>query len=236
MRRRRRRAADERRRAATREAAKAAEGGGKGWRRRSRGRASMSGRYATGRRRRRQPLPHGAGRVADGALRERALLEVVLGRERAQLPVTQEELRVARPPEPLVADHERLAHERAAGAQGGGQVGEQRPPQVVGHDDRVPLPLAERPGARLEVRRDDLDARVAQARERRRVAVDGGDAAASRGEELGVPPAAGGDVEDVAGRGELRGPRRDRRLRRGQAVVSFHAPLAYPPRPGRSGR
>ena len=80
-------------------------------------------------------LDHGRTRPGDFALLERNDREG--GKSIEEFARPQQEIRVARPPEPLVADHERLVDQHAAGRQHRRERAQQRPVQVIRDDDSV---------------------------------------------------------------------------------------------------
>ena len=140
-----------------------------------------------------------------------------------QFAVLQQELRLARPPEALVAFHEGLVEQHAARRERAEQRGEERAMQVVGDDHGAERAAGQGPGRSvLEIGLHDLDVRLGG--ERADVAIDGRDLVAALGEEAGVPAAAGGDVED---RGVRR--RSGRPTARSRAMASLlRQPQSHP--------
>src|SRR5690606_20829926 len=114
----------------------------------------------------------------------------------------QQEVRVARASEPLLADRERLDDQHTAVRDALDDGAESRSPQGIGHHDAVEAASLERPGAVLEVRFDDLDAPARTARaqllEGARVAIDADDREAGGEQPAHVPAAAARDVEHAA--------------------------------------
>ncbi len=133
-------------------------------------RRARAARWRRSRLARRQPPRlafHGGDALDDGRPRRRdaALLEgddgQAIDEGGQQLARPQQEIRVRRPAEALVAGHEGLVDQRPAGGKRRRQRRQQRPVQVIGDDDPV-IALAEAPGAAiLEVGLDDRGGGVA---------------------------------------------------------------------------
>src|SRR4029077_11445192 len=116
----------------------------------------------------------------------------------------EQEVRVARAAEALVTLREGLVDNRAPGRQRRCDRGEERPVEIIGHDDTVEA-AAERPGrAGLQIDRLDAAARPGERREGGGVAVDGMDFKAAIEQQSGMAPATGGEVEHAAACGDQR--------------------------------
>ena len=144
---------------------------------------------------RREPLHDRRPLEGDASLLERDDREP-RARHVEQLAVAQQELRVRRPAEALVAGRERFVQQRAVVVKLREQMREQRPMQIVGDDDRIERLAREWPRARFQIGLARLDSRLAGERaERRTVAVDREHLRTARCEEACVPAATGCDVE-----------------------------------------
>ena len=90
-----------------------------------------------------------------------------------------------------------LVEQTAAGSDGGHDAREQRPVQVVGHDDCIERALRERPGtAILQILHDEFEPAVADDGRGAGIPVDPCNATAPIQEVPYVAAAAAGDVED----------------------------------------
>ena len=122
-----------------------------------------------------------------------------------QLAGLEQKIRIRRPAVGLVAAGEGLVEQHAVVGQRREQLRQQRPMQIVDDDDRVEAFAAEDRTSAFEVQRARLDARLAgERRERGRVAIDGDDVAAARGEEARMAAVAAGDVEHPRARRDQR--------------------------------
>src|SRR5436190_291739 len=140
-------------------------------------------------------LDHGRARPADFALLERDDRQPGEGVE--QFARAQQEIRVARPTEPLVPDGKGLIDDDPARRERGFERREQRAVQVIGHDDPV-IFAAQRPGlAILQIDLTHGAARSRQLLQRGDVAVDCGHPQAHIKQQTRVASAPGGDVEHM---------------------------------------
>ena len=129
-----------------------------------------------------------------------------------------------RPPEPLLAEGERLVEQDPPGADGGHDVTEDRPVEIVGHDHAVERAAPEGEGpACLEVALHDLEPVVTgEVGHPAGVPVDRRDPMAALEEEPGVAAATTGHVEN-------RPSGRHQRGETGDPVGRRHRPEARPP-------
>src|SRR6185312_5310634 len=81
------------------------------------------------------PLDYGRARLGDLALLERGDVEPLA--DLAELARLQQKVGVARPAEPFVADRERLVDQHPARRQRTDDIRQDRPEQIIGHDDPV---------------------------------------------------------------------------------------------------
>lgn len=156
------------------------------------------------------------------------------GRQRQQLAAFEKVVRIARPAEALVAHGEGLVEQDAAGLQAIDERREERAEQVVGHDRRGEAAPLQRPRpALLQVRLDDLDARIARhVRQGGDVDVDRGDAMPPLPQMAGMPPGAAGEIEDAAFRPDQGREADDPRRRRPRSAVRARHGAAFAPAGG----
>ena len=116
-----------------------------------------------------------------------------------EFPRTQEEIRIGRAAETLVADGEGLVNESAARRDSAEQFREQGAMQVIGdHHQRKPAPR-ERPGVLLEIRQHEPDARRAgQGRGNQRITIDRRDRCTGARQKACVPSLTACHIEDFS--------------------------------------
>ncbi len=117
-----------------------------------------------------------------------------------QLPGPQQEVRITGPPEPLIASSEGLVDQYSSRPDGADNRRQQRPPEVIRHDDAVEALIPEGPWrAILEVRFDQHQPAIIRDQPGRRyVAVEPDHPMARFQSELQVPPTSAGDIENLA--------------------------------------
>ena len=136
-----------------------------------------------------------------------------------QLAFAQQVRRIARPTITLIAAGEGFVDQHPARRQATHQLREQRPVEVIGHDDAGELAPLQRPRrAVLEIRRDCAEARLgAQIGDAREVLVERPHRVPEAQEKARVPAAPAGHVEHLAAgtneRGETAHPRAGRSWR-----------------------
>lgn len=118
----------------------------------------------------------------------------------------QQVVGVRRPAEPLVADGKRLVDKRTAGRDGPDEGRQQRPVQVVRHDNALEDPVGEGPGSSFEIGPDDLQTGVAgHAGEAGGIAVDRDHGVPQPEQETHVAAGAAGEVQHRAAGGNQAG-------------------------------
>lgn len=133
----------------------------------------------------------------------------------------QQEVAARGPAYRLLAVGKGLVDQEAARGDAVDERGQQRPPEVVGHQHGVEAPAGQGPGILLDVGNDELG-EACKRSERRGVAVDAGQRETLRGQPAQVAPAAAGEVEDARARGQQVAPALQpaRGLRRRCAVAA----------------
>jgi hypothetical protein len=136
---------------------------------------------------------------------------------------SEQEVRIARAAEPLVAGSEGLVEQQPARRHAVNEICEPRPMKIVDHNDRVEQPPCEGViGPALEVNLQHLEARIiAKVRQSRHVTVDGKDPATALKEQAGMPAGAAGQIQDMAAGAHAACESQDPRRCCGQPVMGF---------------
>lgn len=111
---------------------------------------------------------------------------------------TQQEIGIRWPPEARLACRKGLIDEDAVVGDAGDQIGEDRPPEIIGHDNAIEDLTGEgRWCAGLQIEDRSCEVRVvSQVRHAREITINPGNVTPPREEQPGVPPSPAGDIED----------------------------------------